>query len=266
MIDKYQDFLTQNNLISRGWKKSEIEGYLIKPDFEMRYRGSGFYYKSHLYDMETVAKVEAQNKMELGSPLVNTRHNYVFWEDLYNEGWTETQLKTLLPTPTLIRNWDAGTATATLKVWNKNEISHELAFAVSSSDKEKSLARRKKMAETKLATARAEKAKELEIIKAAQKKSEEDFLKAIAQNNPQYFLKYIGNDNRVVVISERHGLEIKNAAADLGFTTNTHSNKFGNHWSFGSAEKRDLFAMELVDYLARSRGLIKDDDDEAIAA
>lgn len=151
VINKYQDFLNQKDLLNRGWTKKEIDSTLIEPDFIMSYRAARFDYTCYLYDLETVARMERTNHMDLGDNLVNKRDDYVFREDLYEQGWTEKQLNTLLPPPKLIRNWAGGSAQATYKVWERNTIAHELAFAVSQDEKNKALARRKKMAETKQA-------------------------------------------------------------------------------------------------------------------
>ncbi len=254
MINKYQEFLTQKDLLARGWSKADIESVLVKPDFVMSYRGSSFSYISHLYDLETVARMEATNHMELGNELINERHDYVFWDDLYALGWTEKQLKTLLPEPTLIRNWDARSAQASYKVWRKNGmngIAHELAFAVTKAELEKTLARRKKLAETKQAKLSAT---------SAQLPSSRDLMAAIADNKPEHIFSFIANDNRVAVTLDIHKSEIIKAANELGFPTNCQSKRYKQHWSFSTAEARELFVIEVIDYLAALHGVAITDE------
>ena len=286
-INKYKDFLSQKDLLHRGWTKKEIELTFPRPDFIRTYRGS-YDYTTYLYDLEEVARMERANHMDLGDELVNTRPGYVFWEDLYAQGWTEKQLKTLLPTPMKIRNWDGGTPSASYKVWEKNSIAHELAFAVTEEEKAKTLARRQKTATTKQLKqevaqqvameidALTAKYKSIPLVSFCPKRLPKlhfdvNYVQAIAKNNPEKILKFmVENDqnlnkrvknfpgnNRVGVISNNHREEITQIAEDLGYPTNIHSKKFGHHWGFKSLEKRDFFVQEVMDYLAIAYDVIR---------
>jgi hypothetical protein len=249
-IDKRQEFLTKKDLLSRGWKKSEIEMILLEPDFVKTYRSHDFRCTSYLYNLETVARMEATNHMDLDAPLLtNPRCDYIFWEDLYVEGWTETQLKTLLPTPLMIRNWDGASTKSVYKVWEHNGINgiaHELAFAVTSEQKEKALARRKKLAENKKTAIHNA---SLKVVNASKENTNSKvFDEAIANNSLEDIFVLISHD-RVAIHDNYSKEKIIQAARKLGFVTNVQTKKYQKHWVFRTTEARELFMMEVVDFL-----------------